>query len=52
MFINIPVKAQIEILAIKINEVEMSGSMTADEKNTIKQFYRKKLKKIDPKSKL
>lgn len=51
MFINLSSKAQIEILAMKINEVEMSDQYSAKDKATIKKICRQKLKKIQPSKK-
>ncbi|MEO8532826.1 MAG: hypothetical protein ABI441_03715 [Flavobacterium sp.] len=49
---NLPKSVQIEILAIKINEVEMSEEINKEDKETIKKIYRKKLKEIQPNIKL
>lgn len=50
MFLNLTVKDQIEIIACKINEIEMS-EMCPKDKKTIKSIYRQKLKKIQPTTK-
>jgi hypothetical protein len=49
---NLPNNAQIEILAIKLNEIEESDKMPEKEKMTMKKLIRQKLKKINIKDKL
>jgi len=46
---NIPNIAQIEILAIKLNEIEESDKIPEKEKTTMKKLIRQKLKKISKK---
>lgn len=51
MFLNLSAKAQIEILAMKINEVEMSDEFSKEDKIIIKKICRQKLKNIQPNTK-
>ena len=46
---NLPNNAQIEILAIKLNEIEESDKIPEKEKMTMKKLIRQKLKKINSK---
>ncbi|MEN9909098.1 MAG: hypothetical protein RLZZ540_2247 [Bacteroidota bacterium] len=48
MFLNIPKTVQEAILCIKITEIDLSDFPEKD-KAQMKDFYRKKLKKIQPK---
>lgn len=46
---NIPKSKQAAILCIKIQEIDVSEDYSEKDKAQIKQFYRKKLKMIQPK---
>lgn len=48
MFLNIPKTIQEAIICIKITEIDLSDLPPKD-KAQVKEFYRKKLKKIQPK---
>jgi hypothetical protein len=50
MFVDMPKKQQIAILSIKINEIDISEEYTKKDKAQMMAFYRKKLKKLQPKS--
>jgi hypothetical protein len=47
MFVKLSLKSQITILSIKIKEINLSEHTERDKKQMI-EFYRKKLKKIQP----
>lgn len=49
MFIKLPTAAQETILCIKINEIDLCDDYTDKDKAQMKSYYRKKLKKIQPK---
>lgn len=49
MYLNIPKSKQAAILCIKIQEIEMCDDYSQKDKAQMKQFYRKKLKMIQPK---
>lgn len=49
MYLNIPKTKQVAILCIKIQEIEMCDDYSQKDKAQMKQFYRKKLKMIQPK---
>lgn len=49
MFLNIPKTKQAAILCIKIHEIDISEEYTAEDKAQMMAFYRKKLKKVQPK---
>lgn len=49
MFVKLSQKAQETILCIKIHEIDMSEEFTDGDKAQMMAFYRKKLKKIQPK---
>lgn len=51
MFVKLSSKAQIQILAMKINEVEMSDQYSLNDKKIIKKICRQKLKNIQPNNK-
>lgn len=48
MFLNIPKDQQAAILCIKIQEIENSKDYSQKDKELMKQFYKKKLKKVKP----
>lgn len=52
MFLKLSLKSQIAILGIKIHEIDISKDYTEDDKKQMKSFYLKKLKKIQPNTKL
>ena len=49
MFVNIPKSKQAAILCIKINEIDISTEYTPADKAQMMAYYRKKLKKVQPK---
>lgn len=49
MFLNIPKNKQAAILCIKINEIDISTEYSDSDKAQLMAFYRKKLKKVQPK---
>jgi len=49
MFVNLSTNNQAAILCIKITEIEMSEDYTQKDKDQMIRFYRKKLKKVQPK---
>lgn len=49
MFVNLSTNNQAAILCIKIQEIEMSDDYSKKDKAQMKQFYRNKLKTIQPK---
>jgi len=51
MYLNIPKTKQAAILCIKIQEIDLSDDYSEKDKAQIKQFYRKKLKIIQPERK-
>jgi len=51
MFLDIPKKQQVAILCIKINEIDISKDFSKKDKAQMMDFYRKKLKKIEPNKK-
>lgn len=51
MFLDITKKQQVAILCIKINEIDISEEYSKKDKAQMMNFYRKKLKKIEPNNK-
>ena len=49
MFVKLSIEAQEAILCIKINEIDISEEYTKKDKAQMMAFYRKKLKKVQPK---
>jgi hypothetical protein len=51
MFIKLSIKNQITILFIKIKEIDFSKDYTENDKKQMVQFYRKKIKILEPNTK-
>jgi hypothetical protein len=52
MFLKLSIKNQIAILAIKIKEIDFSKDYNDPDKKEILSFYRKKLTRLKPNTKL
>lgn len=52
MFLTLSIKQQVAIISEKIQEINFSKEYSENDKKEMKSFYRKKLKQIQPNTKI